>query len=420
LEKKLFKRHKKENFYVFKSIFTFNRTLQKSRFLRKNDPETINYLKTKFLTDYQKGGLDFLNHIISATYEREDVGLAASLFGGRFRNRFGKKQRERKRISVRSIISNRQRKLLDKYEKDFRCGLESVLSSISVVLMKDGLCRKLVKDSFMELKEYGKLKKQEQERLKLMKMQKCIEVKNIIQSKILILKAVWFRSFESSAKKKLFMKKRSAQPQYIEVNDGQKGYVNYGSAVLAKRPFKKRRNLRNQRRRKKQATVPKNISRMHHIFLGRVFVQIENFIQVKKRKQNKKIMHFLKIWVKRNKHYNPSRFLSVEEKNEKLQKMFIMLKCKMAEKKSFCLFHFYKKFILLRYYGKFGCRSVIKNSKYKLKNALEMLRIHNSEEIDKELKIKYGVINLSKLIFRIKTTFFGLLHEQCKYSLNLG
>jgi hypothetical protein len=384
--------------------------LQKSRFLKKGDQNTINYLKTKFLSDYQKGGLNFLDQIIKERPKSDDQGLVASLFGGRFRNRFSKNYRERKKISVRSIISNRQKKLFKKNLKDFRCGLESVLSSVIIVLIKNGLCREILKKSFADLKEFGRLKKQKEVKLRLIKMQKCIGISNIIQSKILILKAFWFKSFEMSAKSRIFMKKRKTEPMFIEVNDGESN--KYGSAILAKKPAKFRRNFRNSKKNKK-SSAPKNVSRLFQIFLGRVFMKVENFVKIKRKKQSKEIFNFMRIWVKRNKHYNPIRLLSTEQKNVRLEKLFILMRCKMAEKKSLVTFFLYKKFILLKFYGKFGCRNIVKKTKNKMREALEMLKVYNSEQFDKELKIKYGVINLSNLIFRVKTTFFGILHDKC-------
>ena len=213
------------------------------------------------------------------------------------------------------------------------------------------------------------------------------------------------------------MKKREAEPMFIEVNDGQRVNNYQGSAILAKRPFKKRRfKIKNARRNnKKQSSAPRNISRVYQVYLGRVFKNIENFVKMKKRKQGKEVFNSMRIWVKRNKHYNPIKFLNKEEKNQRLRKLFILMRCKMAEKQSSIMFLMYKKFILLKLYEKFGCRSILKKTKMKLRDALEILKTHNSDQFDKELKIKYGVINLSNLIFRIKTTFFGILHDKCRF-----
>jgi hypothetical protein len=426
LEKKIFKRHRQENLQVFKTIYRFNQSLRKSQFLKQNSPDILDYLKTRFLSEYKTGELGFLDKIIKTPSAESNQVFVNSLFSGRFRNRFKKSSRGKKRVSVRSIMAQRQRKIFTDYEQGFKCGLENVLSAILIVLVKQSLTRKMLKDSFQEVKEQNKLMKQRDIKNKMVIMQKCINISNLVQSKTLIWKAQWFRNFESLAKSRIFMKKKPSEPsQFIEVNDkfmrssGVRRRVrtigSVGFAIKARgrngTRFTKSRSLA---KKPNNAAVPKDISRMYQVYMGRVLKKLDSFFVRKFRKTRKSSMYAVKCYTRKFWARKRVSVLTPEEKQGKLARLFLLMRCKVAELQSGMLYHLYKKFVLLPPFGNIVCRNLVKITKWKLHLSLEKLIKHKKEIINQEYKSKYGIECLSRIFLNLKSNVFGKFRDLCK------
>ena len=410
LAKQVIKRHRRQHFGVLKAVLRFNQVLRRSRFLRGGDPDTLKYLKTRFLADYHTKGIDCLDPLFEPA-PTPDRQLVASLFGGRFARRRSRNDRGRKRVSVRSIILRRQTGLTRNYERDSRYGLETVLASVGVLLLHKGFCRKLLRDGLRDLSEAARIRKHEQARRALMLMQKCIGLSNILQAKVLIAQAAWFRNFEQTAKSQMFVKKSAQGAQFIEVDDGA-AMRPLRSVRAAKFARTWRRPRRFKRKPPARSSVPKNISKMYAGFLRAVCRRVESLIATNRVRQAKRAMAVVRTWTRRQSSRKP--LLTDEQRTLRLRRFWVLTKCKLLEQQSQVILLLYRKFILLRRFGAFGCRRVAKYSSFRARSALAKLVTHNQEVIDYEHNIRYAVHGLSNLIFRRKTGVFAILHDKCK------
>ena len=259
----------------------------------------------------------------------------------------------------------------------------------------------------------------------MMIMQKCIGINNLFQSKILILKAQWFRNFETLAKSRIFMKKKKENQteQFVEVNDGvmrtsRKMRRNQGSAFHSvRRTFSRKQRFAKTRKnfnRQGQGAVPRDISRLYQMFIGNVFIKLQSFFKLKNRKIMKQTVSNIKTFSKRFYQRKNRKIMSQEEKRKKMNNFFLLIKCKLIEKKSNVLFYFYKKFVLLRPFGNIVCRNLVKINKWKMQLSFEKLIKNKRDLINQEYKVKYGIESLHRIFLNLSNKVFGQIRSLCK------